>query len=158
MADADVDYSKIDDHPKHAIRLFKVMMRIEFALKDLGFCRQRGNAVEVAWDEYAAKNISRDFFERVISSGRANVLIADPPKRQTIDPGGSLSWERVGAVSTVQDLLGAVRRVRNNLFHGGKSGDPDGDRNEELICGATYVLDEILRNDDILMTAFSGKY
>lgn len=43
LAGAEVNYSKTDEHPAEADRLFKVMMRLEFALKEIGYCQTAGN-------------------------------------------------------------------------------------------------------------------
>ena len=72
-------------------------------------------------------------------------MIGDPPKRQILDDRGKLEFSEAVAVTNVQELFGAVRRVRNNLFHGGKSGDPDQSRNNVLILESIYVLGEILK-------------
>lgn len=41
MTVPEVDYSKIDEVSEEASRLFKVMMRLEFALKDVGILCSR---------------------------------------------------------------------------------------------------------------------
>ncbi len=159
MTDQQVDYSKADEVSEDGLRLFKIMMRLEFALKDNGFCVGRSRQIaEVDWDRYTNEKLDGAFWRNIKDAPDAEVLIQNPPKRQIVDRGGSLQWEAVGAVSSVQDLIGAVRRVRNNLFHGGKSGDPDADRNAKLYTAALYVVDQILQDDDVLRTSFTGQY
>lgn len=154
-----MDYSKVDEITEDGLRLFKVMMRLEFALKELGYCKQgKGQAVEVAWDKYANEKLGKQFFENIGASKNGKVLIDEPPKKQAIDQNGDLIWEKAGAVISVQELIGSFRRVRNNLFHGGKSGDPDRDRNDQLISGAIFVADQILKENDVLQTIFEGNY
>ncbi len=56
-------------------------------------------------------------------------------------------WQPCKVIETPQEFLDAVRRVRNNLFHGGKS--PNGPmndrlRNEQLIKASTRVLEMLL--------------
>jgi hypothetical protein len=58
----------------------------------------------------------------------------------------------------VQELFVAVRRVRNNLFHGRKSGDPDEDRNANLISEAIAVLIEALKRCEDLRAHFEGRF
>ncbi len=153
----EVDYSKIEVHPKNAIKLFKVMMRIEFAMKENGHAQAIGNRIEITWDRYANEELGNEFFEAIRESGQAATLINAPPKRQTyID--GYLDWEEVGNVQSVQNLIGAVRRVRNNLFHGGKGGDPDHERNEDLVEQSLYVIDQLLRKDFDIYLRFAGLY
>jgi hypothetical protein len=155
----EVDYSKAEDVSEQGVKLFKVMMRLEFALKDIGYgaCGWR-QAAEVNWDRYAKEKLGLAFWQKISAAPEVEVLIQAPPKRQIIDQDGHLDWEQSAAVSCIQDLVGAIRRVRNNLFHGGKSGDPDADRNTRLYAAALFVVDQILREDDALQTSFSGRY
>lgn len=154
-----VDYSRSESVNADGIRLFKVMMRLEFALKDTGYAVSgRRQAAEVAWDDYAKKRLGKDFWEKVKHAKDAKVLIEMPPKKQIVNQDGTLGWEECAEVSSIQDLLGAVRRVRNNLFHGGKSGDPDADRNASLYLAALFVINQALEHDDVLQTSFTGAY
>lgn len=153
-----VDYSKIDEVSEDGIRLFKVMMRLEFALKEGIYATAgRGDVVEIDWDRFANQGLGSDFFERVRGAQELEVMLSKPPQRQIKKENGGLDWQEVSPVANVQEMVGAMRRVRNNLFHGGKSGDPDSDRNESLYIGALYLIDEILKSDDILATHFSGQ-
>ena len=154
-----VDYAKIEEYPAEADRLFKVMMRLEFALKEIGFCRAANNQnTGVDWDRFANERLGTPFFNTIIEEGTLCVLVQSPPKHQTIDDQGNLAWKTVAAVSNIQELVGSIRRVRNNLFHGGKSGDPDRDRNEDLVADALRVIDAVLKNDDDLRMMFEGLY
>lgn len=158
MVENQVNYLKIEDIPEQGPQLFKVMMRLEFALKEIGFCRYgNGQSAEVDWDKYSNEELGAEFFEEIEASKEAEVLIGSPPKRQVVKD-GNLSWSTAAAVSNVQELIGSLRRVRNNLFHGGKSGDPDRDRNDALVAGALFVVDQVLLRDDNLRMIFEGKY
>jgi hypothetical protein len=159
LARVAVSYAKVEEQPVGADRLFKVMMRLEFALKEIGFCRSANKQnAEVDWDRFANERLGASFFDALKASDDADVLIESPPKRQAVSGTGNLSWEPTGAVSNVQDLMGALRRVRNNLFHGGKSGDPDRDRNDALVANALCVVDAILQRDADLRMIFEGNY
>ncbi|KIC51041.1 hypothetical protein [Tateyamaria sp. ANG-S1] len=154
-----VDYSKIDDVSEDASRLFKVMMRLEFALKDVGFFVPGRRAVaEVDWVRFANDQLGADFWQRIQRVDEVQVLLQAPPRKQIVDESGHLIWRDRGAVVSVQELIAALNGVRNNLFHGGKSGDPDGNRNAELISAALYLVDQLLKEDDVLHTSFSGAY
>lgn len=159
MNDQMIDYSKIDEVTEDGVRLTKILMRLEFALKDAGYvvAGQR-QAAEVQWDRYANEKLGSAFWSKIKGATSAAALIEIPPKRQVVDQGGNLAWEEAGAVESVQELVGALRRVRNNLFHGGKSGDPDAERNARLYAASLYIIDQILREDDIVRTIFTGQY
>ncbi len=159
MTAQEVDYSKAENFSGQGVKLFKVMMRLEFALKDIGYgAPGRRQAAEVNWEKYTNEKLGVSFWEKIKAAPEVEILIKNPPKRQIIDQHGNLDWEQTGAVLSIQDLIGALRRVRNNLFHGGKSGDPDADRNTRLYAAALFVVDRILLEDDVLQTSFSGTY
>jgi hypothetical protein len=53
--------------------------------------------------------------------------------------------------------------VRNNLVHGGKSGDPEYDpddpcRNEKLIRQAQWIIEEALHQIEDVKIHFEGQY
>lgn len=160
MANDEVDYAKIAEHPVGGDRLFKVMMRLEFALKEIGYFRaaKTNQAAEVDWDRFANQLLGRRFFELIKASGNTRILIEHPPKRQSIDGEGHLHWDETGAVSNIQEVTGSLQRVRNNLFHGGKSEDPDRDRNDKLVRDALCAVHAILLYDHDLRMMFEGKY
>lgn len=159
MAEQQINYSKINEVADDGIILFKCMMRLEFAVKEAGYVRRGQNdAAEVDWDRYANERLGSDFWQQVRLVEVVKTLILTPPKRQIVDGSGNLGWMDTAEVSSVQDLIGAVRRVRNNLFHGGKSGDPDAERNDKLYAASLCVIDLILRKDDIVRTIFTGEY
>lgn len=156
---AEVSYAKTEEHPARAVELFKVMMRLEFAIKEIGYCRPTGNQYAlVDWDRFANECLGAAFFDAIKAAGKADTLIEAPPNRQTADGSGHLSWELTGPVSNTQELIGSLRRVRNNLFHGEKSGDPDRDRNDALVRNALTVIHDILMHDQDLRMMFEGKY
>jgi hypothetical protein len=153
-----VNWEKIKDHPPRAVGFFKVMMRLEFALKENRYARQEGNQIVLCWDEYIDDRLGKGFFDEMRQSGKVRELIITPPKRQIINEGGGFSWIDVGSVANTHELIGAVRRIRNNLFHGGKSGDPDHGRSDVLIMQAMLVIKAVLENDEYLHASFSGEY
>lgn len=154
-----INYQKIEEVPAGAERLFKVMMRLEFALKEIGFARLRPNgSVEVDWNRFAKHGVSQNFIDRLNDNGRCQTLLTLPPKKQTVSASGYLMWEDSSPPSSKQDFIGALCRVRNNLFHGGKSGDPDIDRNEALISDALVGIEELLQDNADLHQMFAGEY
>jgi hypothetical protein len=144
--------------PKGAAEFFATFARFEFALKDANFIAvdNRG-AVSAAWDDFADE-LPADFLVRVTQSAKASTLLNDPPKKQVL-VGKALDFKKQPKPATTRDLLIAVRRVRNNLFHGGKSGDPEGDRrNLKLIKESRWVLEQALFAHDGVRCAFQGDY
>ena len=111
-------------------------------------------AAEPDWDKFS-QTLGVSFFEAI--KGDVPTLVNEPPKKQFNSQGG-LGWKETHPVENVQMLFGAVRRVRNNLLHGGKSGDPDHDRNETLIQEALFVLDTALQEHPDIRYPFQGVY
>lgn len=148
---------KLDDHPEGAVHFFKFMMRFEYALKASGFLEHSGEGCPAvpAWDRYAAK-LGRPFFEEVSANALAPTMLAYPPSKQTVSDGGELTFEAIPPPRDAIQLLIAVRRARNNLFHGGKSGDADHERNDLLVAEALAVLTAALMRDSSLREAFEG--
>jgi len=135
MEEQQVNYAGIDEVAADGARLFKCMMRLEFATKEAGYVRRgKSNIAEVDWDRYAGEALGSDFFQNVRDIEVVKPLIEAPPKKQVVDASGNLNWMDAAEVSSAQDLIGEVRRVRNNLFHRGKSGDPDAERNDKLFA------------------------
>lgn len=126
-----------------AFEFFKVFSRFEYALKAAGFHKGEGPA-EANWDNFAtaidphlsqvAPGVVKDAIE---------FLLAQPPKKQFIGTTG-LEWRSVPANqgSPAKDLFTYVRRVRNNLFHGGKFNEhwfaPE--RSEKLLMASIVVM------------------
>lgn len=156
MSEFEIDWSKIEDHPVNAVRFFKIMMRLEYALKDRGFARGSEKWVRVNWERYASDELGPNFLKELLEGTPPTVLLCEPPSRQIIQPCGRLGWDRANPIESTKDILEAVWRVRNNLFHGGKSGDPDRVRNDDLIADSIAVISEILRQDEELHALFAG--
>lgn len=130
-----------------AVRLFKEFARFEYALKAANFHNGDGDA-EPNWRNFALS------VEDALTHPQSDALreaikymLTHPPKKQVIRA-GALDWDTVvpNANSRADLVLLYVRRVRNNLFHGGKfSGrwfDPE--RSEELLRHSLVILEACL--------------
>ena len=157
-SELEIDCSRLDDHPQYAVRFFKIMMRLEYALKELGFAKSNGRHIRLDRKRYVKEKLGQSFLLQFRENKSLVVLLHRPPSYQIIKPSRGLSWEQANPIKTTTDLLYAVWRVRNNLFHGGKSGDPDYDRNDELIQDSITVISKILQQDHELHNLFGGRY
>jgi hypothetical protein len=106
-------------------RFFMCFARMEYALKRSGFRRrhQQGRGFDIAWDQFADSIRSRwaELLEDDRFRAARDFLIAAPPMKQVVLEGGALDWEEIKPYGPEAGfLLDCVRRVRNNLFHGGK--------------------------------------
>jgi len=138
-------------------KFFAAYSRFEFALKAAGYLKNGadaepnlmsfGDAVEVPFR--AARGCDP------VLQIAVSFLCEDPPKKQKRD----LSWapvEAQGPVDGAKNVFDVVRRVRNNLFHGGKAQRQaaDGERDNRLVMNSLVVLDRALRMDNRVLDAF----
>ncbi len=139
-----------------AVELFKKFARIEYALKAAGFNNGEGDA-KPNWDKFAS--VIDGVLEKDTSiTTSIKYMSENPPKKQVIRK-GLLEWETPNHhANKTHEILLCVRRVRNNLFHGGKFNDhwfaPE--RSKELLKHSLYILDACLRASSELKEAFDN--
>lgn len=134
----------------------RVFSRFEYALKSTAFAQGDERRVEPNWDAFA-RDIRQDF-ETIRDQAfleAADYLLSQPPKKQILD-GNRLGWRSAPPdpnVSRAAQTLLMVRRVRNNLFHGGKrlrDHTEDTARDLRLVECALRVLEHCVRlNRDV---------
>ncbi|HEF4743952.1 hypothetical protein L0Z42_11080 [Burkholderia multivorans] len=132
--------------PKLLTAFTGVFSRYEYALKSSGFANGGINKVDPDWDAFA-QSVADKFDDLNETGFREAViyLVTNPPRKQVLNAHG-LGWKDSPPDSklraSAQALL-MVRRVRNNLFHGGKFWMPESpirDRNEKLVKASLAVL------------------
>jgi hypothetical protein len=152
---------------KEAVTGFFIFFsRFEYSLKRIReYAKQKNTGVEADWDRFA-KDHNNVFDDRRTSELERAVkyLQEYPPRKQILNEEGTLDviptgWKctPVQNIPLLPQLILSVKRVRNNLFHGGKfhSGDfLDQGRNTELIENCMVVLKECLRLDEHICTVF----
>jgi hypothetical protein len=140
------------------LRFFVTFARFEFALKNSGFFGPQGvppgelRDAQPDWDAFASS--IRDVFEHAqdhaLSAACDYLLRLSPPARE-VALGDKVVWDTTpppDALPEVTRVLLSVRRVRNNLFHGGKfTTVPVGDagRNSALLEHSLVVLEACLQ-------------
>lgn len=145
-----------------AFRFFKLFAQYEYALKAMQYARSgaRGQA-EPEWDRFSTevgRLVLAEPTEELLNA--INYLFDHPPKRQVLND-GVLSWQNVDAVErSPQALFSHIRRVRNNLYHGGKFNGRwfDPDRSEELISKSLLILEALQAQHDQLAEAIHGNH
>lgn len=153
----DLSRSKL---PSNATKFIGTFLRFEFALKDNGYAPKDGDAF-VEWGR-VTKDLGRSFLEHIKETGKADTILNAPPKKQIAND-HVLGWKDQNAVTNVDELFRAVRGVRNNLLHGGKSGDPDAtfkhpNRNAKLIAEAQWIIEQALLRMNSVRASFEGQY
>ena len=150
------DNKKLDEL---AHGFFYCFSRTEYALKASGFNKGDGKA-EANWRNFA--QAVEDLIANPISQAlkdAVDFLLQAPPKQQVI-VGGNLEWKESPPKtnSRADELLTYVRRVRNNLFHGGKFNGhwfaPE--RSELLIKHSLVVLEACVDFVPKVRDAYNG--
>jgi hypothetical protein len=145
---------------RELVRIFSAgFARFEHALKACGYLQPRDNgAAEAHWDAFAkASGDNGAWADRVVPMCRPALALLKnyPPRRQIVD-NGQLRWEPQEAGPEPTDairVLVLVRRVRNNLFHGGKS-PIDPARDEPLLQACVAILEAALDCDEKVRGCF----
>lgn len=158
----EIDYSEITRISKASLFFLGTFIRMEFALKEAGY-KQKGShrhdnvyVAQAAWDRYAnSDELGESFFKAAINF--APTLINKPPRYNVIID-NTLDWEDAKPLLNAVELFTAVRRVRNNLVHGGKSQYPDEARNPTLIAESQAVIAESLKRQTTVRMIFERRY
>lgn len=143
------------------LHFFLVFSRFEFALKFAGYARGNENRVEPNWERFA--DSIRDRFDKNYSPQLAQAcdyFLVNPPNQQ-VWINNSLAWSPNIPVNRSEPelLIALVKRVRNNLFHGGKyhaNVHEETARSEDLLRGSVLILEECLRDSPEVRRAYDG--
>jgi hypothetical protein len=155
-----VSSSMLEHLDQQAFCFFKLFAQFEYALKAMGYGRAGSNgSAEANWDRFANEvgvMLLQDPDPQVIEARM--YLLEHPPKRQMwID--GAVGWAEVQvAEKSAQILFSHIRRVRNNLYHGGKFNGRwlDPDRSQLLISKSLVLLQKIVEQNGTLRSAIEG--
>jgi hypothetical protein len=129
---------------------FLYLSRFEFALKVTGYARGNETRVDLHWDKFVteiAPSFSKDRTKELAEA--CDILLVNPPHKQVI-VNGSLGWNTTLPCDTSKEfelIIGLARRVRNNLFHGGKYNaqfHEETARNEALLKAVIVIIEECL--------------
>lgn len=109
------------DIDKIAFKLFKNFCILEYKLKRDGFVRGRpGKKPGIDWESYVKEVLDESLFDELSSNPIVSKMIEEPPKKQVLDDESKVIWKTQSPPENLNELLLCVRRVRNNLYHGGK--------------------------------------
>ncbi|WP_339409688.1 hypothetical protein [Pseudomonas sp. EA_35y_Pfl2_R5] len=142
-----------------AADFFRVFSRTEYALKASGFNNGNGPA-EANWGNFARA------VEAAIGSPSTpelrqaiEYILNEPPKKQFIE-NGLIEWRDTAPQtnSNSDALFQYIRRIRNNLFHGGKFNGhwfaPE--RSERLINASLIILQAAVEMEPSVREAYHG--
>lgn len=131
------------------LEFFLVFSRFEYAMKAAGWTKPKAGAAEPDWQRLInVVNAQDATITRPLLEAGA-YLLSSPPKEQIRRSDGSLEWSPVRCdddARLVACMLWGVKRVRNNLFHGGKFEllGKLSPRNWQLVESSLRVLERLL--------------
>jgi hypothetical protein len=161
-----IDFERLKINRDLLLEFFLVFAKFEYALKNSDFAKpghrneETAPSAEPDWGRFALS--IHNLFDRTQTSDLAQAceyMLINPPLRQVL-VNGRLGWEGGGLTPSLTDterLLVLVRRVRNNLFHGGKFSNEafEGtDRHARLVKSSLLILEECLRASPNVKAAF----
>jgi len=134
-------------------QFFICFAKFEFALKTTGFSVGNDKRVSPDWDKFG-KSISKSFDKTKSKELEQAVdfYLNNPPWKQVLIDGG-MAWDSsmpYNNLSEIEKILLLVRRVRNNLFHGGKFNievHEKRERAERLLKYGLIILESCLSLD-----------
>lgn len=145
------------------LEFFLTFARFEFALKSSGFFRGDLGRVTPDWTRFG-ESLDFDTARRGANCASAiDYFSLHPPWRQVV-AGGALGWDSSVGFATLErmdQVLDLVRRVRNNLFHGGKFNDDvhsGPGRNELLLRHSLAILHRCLELSPSVATAYDTAF
>jgi hypothetical protein len=133
--------------PEATLRFIATFARFEFAMKQCGYLRriEHGRVAEACREKHCA-DLPSDFFENVRAAQIATTLIEQPPRNLFVRNDTQPQFgNQATPVATTAQLLDAVCRVRNTLFHGNKMYPANRKRDAGLMDDALAVIDVIMQ-------------
>jgi hypothetical protein len=143
-----VDVERLLDgiDPETALAFFVSFARFESALLTCGLLAFRSEGDRAQVDRRRlAKELGAEFFEEVLASRRATTLIDAPPKKLIVTANLTVEFGRAPQpLRDTSQLVEAVWRVRNNLFHGNKLHHGNRERDKKLMQEALWVISFVM--------------
>ena len=142
--------------PAATLRFFATFARFEFAMKQSGYLRWTEDGfVALACRRRLAADLPDHFLQSVREGQIAPLLVERPPKDLFVQEGVQPQFgDQPPAPTTTMQLLDAVWRVRNNLFHGNKMYPGDRERDAALMDDALAILNAIMQQKQNISSAF----
>lgn len=130
--------------PDLALVFLRVFARCEYSLKRIpGFCLgNEGCEAKANWDAFANAVADQLWLRAEVTDTIRRLLLDLPPWKQVVrNQVAVFEVAQWGSTKSGSRLLESARRVRNNLFHGGKEQrERTIGRDEELVRAALVVV------------------
>lgn len=129
--------------------------RFEYVLKNMGYFIGSDKKVSADWDKYSRKENIKEAFNNITAQviiDAVSYLLENPPKKQVVSD-NNVIWKTSPPDPNLpksEQVILMVRRIRNNLMHGGKfhgTHQPEVARDTKLIESSILVLEYCLQFD-----------
>jgi hypothetical protein len=122
----------------------KLFAMYEYKIKDLTYwiANNENTTFKIDWDKFVNEKIFLNDQEK--EDIKTLYITKHPPMKQVVKD-NELQWKSVSPRDKSKiALFGHIRRVRNNLYHGGKFDDSweHRERNRKLIFDAVNILNK----------------
>jgi hypothetical protein len=144
-------------NPHLAYRFFATFARLEFALKESGRCQIAHGVVVPDWRKYCQEldDLTLDLSHGGLEASLKELTDDEcAPLKEMVC--GNDRWGTVPLPkgSAVRRSIESIKRVRNNLFHGGKYGPYSSVRNDSLMSHSLTVLAFLVEQVPDVQTAY----
>lgn len=144
-----------------ATGLFRVFAQFEYCLKVTGYCvASSGDAANPDWTRFARELPPLTGSADPGVAEAISYVLGNPPKKQ-VYANNVLQWRVVAPQAENENdlILLYVRRVRNNLFHGGKFNGRffDPERSTELLKHSITVLMAAIIMSPAMLEAYENR-
>ena len=142
---------------------FIFFSRFEYSLKRAeGYASGDENGINANWDKFAIDHNDAFNSDRSKELKEAVTYLRSKPPMKQVLKNRTLDWKNVAPenIPLLKQLLGSIRRVRNNLFHGGKFAEGpvrEPGRDKKLLESCSIVLDECLNLNENIRNDFYKK-
>lgn len=126
--------------------------RMEYALKENGYCQPGRRETTPDWDRFANASPNLETGCPVAASAAIELYYNHPPMKQLfVNDVLEFQHDHIANRSNTR-LFVLLRRVRNNLFHGAK--ERYGHRDEELIIAGLIIIEWTLELNPAIAMSF----
>lgn len=136
--------------PELILEFFLTIARAEFSLKVNGFVSGDETRVSANWDQFTNQIKDQMNLEKTQELKEASdFILLNPPWKQVLR-NGQVMWDSNypnNSLSDLEKVILLVRRIRNNLFHGGKHNNEvfeDTERTTHLLRSALVIIEEAI--------------
>jgi hypothetical protein len=150
-------YERVKGHDSQRLAFSVAFALFEYCLKECGYFRGHDYA-KADWPRFSKRQTELGMTFDAIARDAVDYILSKPPRVQIVEP-----VHQNFVVFQDRDLRGtehariceALRRIRNNLLHGGKQPYEFQRRDERLVRAGLKIIEAYLNANDDLAAMFA---